>query len=62
GQVLIVAHAGVNRVILCHILGMPLANLFRLGQDYGGLNIIDGKNNSMYVKAMNVQPSMNKIN
>jgi len=60
GQVLIVAHAGVNRVILCHILGMPLANLFRLGQDYGGLNIIDCKNNSMYVKAMNVRPALTR--
>lgn len=41
GPILVVAHAGVNRVILCHLLGMPLANLFRLGQDYAGLNIIE---------------------
>ncbi|MBI5896369.1 MAG: histidine phosphatase family protein, partial [Desulfobacterales bacterium] len=40
-NILIVGHAGVNRVILCHLLGMPLAHLFRLGQDYAGLNIIE---------------------
>ena len=40
GRVLIVGHAGVNRIILCHLLGMPLAGLFRLSQDYCCLNII----------------------
>ena len=40
GEVAIVAHAGVNRVLLCRILGLPLENLFRLEQDYGCLNIV----------------------
>ena len=40
-DLLLVCHAGVNRVILCHLLGMPLANLFRLGQDPGCLNVIE---------------------
>jgi probable phosphoglycerate mutase len=57
GSVLIVAHAGVNRVILCHVLGMPLANLFRLDQDYGALNMIDCKEKQMRVKAINVRPA-----
>jgi probable phosphoglycerate mutase len=56
GHGLIVAHAGVNRVILCHVLGMPLANLFRLAQDYGALNIIDCGKNSPQVLALNLQP------
>jgi len=38
---LIVAHAGINRVILCEALGLPLNHLFRLEQNYGCLNIID---------------------
>lgn len=38
---LIVAHAGVNRVILCEAMGLPMNHLFRLGQNYGCLNIID---------------------
>ena len=47
GNLLIVGHAGVNKVILCHILGMPLENLFRLRQDYGCLNVIDcGRDNT----------------
>lgn len=40
GNILIVGHAGVNRLLICHLLGMPLANLFRIVQDYGCLNII----------------------
>ncbi|MBW1990696.1 MAG: alpha-ribazole phosphatase [Deltaproteobacteria bacterium] len=39
--VALVAHAGVNRVILCEALGLPLTHLFRLHQNYGCLNIID---------------------
>ncbi|MEW6659479.1 MAG: alpha-ribazole phosphatase [Thermodesulfobacteriota bacterium] len=38
---LIVAHAGVNRVILSEALGLSLQHLFRLDQNYGCLNIID---------------------
>ena len=38
---IIVAHAGVNRVILSEALGLPLDHLFRLDQNYGCLNIID---------------------
>jgi probable phosphoglycerate mutase len=37
----LVAHGGVNRTILCHVLGMPLKNLFRLEQDYGCINILE---------------------
>jgi alpha-ribazole phosphatase len=38
---IIVAHAGVNRVILSEALGLPLEHLFRLDQNYGCLNVID---------------------
>ncbi len=37
----VVAHAGINRVIVSEALGLPLDNLFRLDQNYGCLNIID---------------------
>jgi|UniRef100_A0A7C5AM09 alpha-ribazole phosphatase len=40
-NVALVAHAGVNRVILCHALGLSLSHFFRLDQNYGCLNIID---------------------
>ncbi|GBC59421.1 alpha-ribazole phosphatase [Desulfonema ishimotonii] len=53
GNLLIVAHAGVNRVILCHILGMPLSRLFRLGQDYACLNTIVRRKGSWVVAGLN---------
>jgi alpha-ribazole phosphatase len=38
---LVVAHSGVNRVILCRVLGLDPEHLFALDQDYGCLNVID---------------------
>ena len=39
--VAIVAHAGPIRTILCDVLGIPLAYVFRIEQDYAALNLID---------------------
>lgn len=39
--ILLVAHAGVNRVILCEALHLELQYVFHLDQAYAGLNIID---------------------
>jgi alpha-ribazole phosphatase len=38
---IVVAHAGINRVILSDALGLSLEFLFRLDQNYGCLNVID---------------------
>lgn len=40
-KVCVVAHGGVNRVILAEAMGLPIENFFRIEQDYGCLNIID---------------------
>lgn len=40
GNLVIVAHGGVNRVILAHLLDIPVKHFFRIQQDYGGVNII----------------------
>ena len=40
GKTLIVTHAGVIRVILCHILNLPLRNLFQIKPAYGELFIL----------------------
>jgi len=56
GDILIVAHAGVNRTILCRLLGMDLANLFLLAQDYAGLNLIDTVRTPFRVVLMNLTP------
>ena len=58
---LIVAHAGVNRVFLCHILGLPLAHLFRLAQDYSAMNILDISKKPPRVLTMNVTPNLKEI-
>ena len=41
GMVCVVAHAGVNRIILTRLLGAPLDRIFRLEQQYACLNLID---------------------
>jgi len=41
GAICLVAHGGVNRVILCHVMGMNLQRFFSIEQDYGCLNIVD---------------------
>ncbi|MBS1112210.1 MAG: Phosphoglycerate mutase [Nitrospirae bacterium] len=40
-NVAIVSHGGINRVILCHLLGIPLENIFRVEQDFAALNLIE---------------------
>ncbi|TZF90835.1 histidine phosphatase family protein [Cognatilysobacter lacus] len=39
---LLVAHDAVNRVLLCRILGLPLANLWRFRQGPATLNLLEG--------------------
>jgi len=39
-QIVMVCHGGVNRVILGHLLGIPIDRIFRIHQDYAALNII----------------------
>ncbi|UCF82229.1 MAG: alpha-ribazole phosphatase [Desulfobacteraceae bacterium] len=49
----IVAHGGVNRVILCNALGLDLTRIFNIHQDYGCLNIIDYFPDSTLVRLVN---------
>jgi alpha-ribazole phosphatase len=39
--VAVAGHAGVDRVILCDVLGLPLENLFRLAQSPGGVSLVE---------------------
>ena len=55
GPTLVVTHAGVIRVLLSRILGMPLANLFAIRQDHGALNIIEGRPENWRIQAVNLQ-------
>jgi probable phosphoglycerate mutase len=40
GDVLAVAHGGFNRTLLCHVLGLDLAELFSLAQEYCCVNVL----------------------
>jgi broad specificity phosphatase PhoE len=39
-RILVVAHKGVNRVLLAHILGMPLGRIFSIEQDFCAVNVL----------------------
>lgn len=52
-EIAIVAHGGVNRVVLCHILGMSLEHIFRIEQDHAAVNIIEFWEKYPVVKLMN---------
>jgi alpha-ribazole phosphatase len=41
GTIGVVAHAGIIRIMLFSLLDLRLTRLFRLGQDYGCINIVD---------------------
>lgn len=56
-RILIVAHAGVNRVILCHLLGMPVKNLFRITQGGGAMNLIDRRAGRYRIASLNLLPT-----
>lgn len=49
----IVAHGGVNRVVLADALGLPDDAIFRLDQPYCALSLIDWIDGSPLVRAMN---------
>lgn len=52
-KIAIVAHGGVNRVILCHFMGIPLENIFRIEQDFASVNIIEFHEKYPVVKLIN---------
>jgi alpha-ribazole phosphatase len=52
-KIAVVAHGGVNRVILCHFLCMPLEHIFRIEQDNAAVNIIKIYDKYPVVKLVN---------
>lgn len=41
GEVCVVSHSGVNRILLTRMLGAPLERIFRIDQDFACLNVVD---------------------
>ncbi len=53
GDLLIVGHAGVNRILLCQAQGRSLRNLFDIPQDYGCLNLMTYREFEFAVESLN---------
>ncbi len=52
-KLLLVAHGGVNRIVLSHILDISPKHIFRLEQTYAGLSCIDYFGNTPLLRVMN---------
>lgn len=46
----IVAHSGVNRLLLCSLAGLPLSEKKKMGQDYAGVSTLVCRNGIWTVK------------
>jgi alpha-ribazole phosphatase/probable phosphoglycerate mutase len=54
-SVCLVGHGAVNRVVLVRLMGMPLANVFRLEQKYAHLNLVDiFPDSNPVIKSLNI--------
>ncbi|MBN1103662.1 MAG: histidine phosphatase family protein [Deltaproteobacteria bacterium] len=53
GNIVIVGHGAVNRVILCDALGLDLSRMFNLHLDYGCLSIIEYHPDRTLVRLVN---------
>ena len=56
GRVAVVAHGGSNRAILCRVLGLPLARILSLGQDYGAVSVLERWRDGWRMTSLNDGP------
>ncbi len=57
-MIVIVAHGGVNRIILCHLLGIPWKNIYRMKQDFTCVNLIHFYSDHPVVEFVNARPEV----
>ncbi|MFQ5716846.1 MAG: histidine phosphatase family protein [Nitrospinales bacterium] len=55
-SIALVSHGGVNRVILCHVLGIPLKYIYRIQQDFAAINIVRLYKGTGMVELVNGSP------
>ncbi len=53
GNVAIVSHGGVNRVIICELLKIPFSHLWQIKQDGGAINTIEIYDNTNVISLLN---------
>lgn len=56
GNLLLVGHAGVNRIILSELLGIPLQKIMSIRQDYGCVNVIEFRDGEARLQLLNYSP------
>ena len=56
GNIVIVAHAGVNRIFLCEALALDYSNVLSIPQPYGCINTFDTKNECLSVESYGRMP------
>lgn len=56
GNLLIVGHAGVNRILLSQFLGRSMETLLKIEQDYGCLNVVTAQYGRFQVRQLNGAP------
>lgn len=57
GRIAVAGHAGVNRLLLCHVLGMPPANLFCLAKDPGCVDLVEWRHGEPVVRLLDAGPA-----
>lgn len=55
-KLVLVAHGGVNRIIIAEVLGLRAENVFRLEQNYAGMSCIDYYDTTPVLRVMNALP------
>jgi len=53
GTVVIISHAGVNRIIICSLFKLPLSYFWQIKQDIGAINIVEIHRNMKIISLIN---------
>jgi alpha-ribazole phosphatase len=56
--VVVVAHGGTNRALLCHVFGLSLGRLLAFGQDYGALTVLEAGPEGWALRRLNEGPML----
>jgi len=51
GDLIIVAHAGINRAVLCTLMGIPMSRVQDVEQDYACINVLECRGDELAVTA-----------
>jgi alpha-ribazole phosphatase/probable phosphoglycerate mutase len=54
--IVVVAHGGVNRIVLAEGLRLRARHIFRLAQDYGAVSLIEYRGRTPTVRLLNASP------